>query len=159
MLIKRSHSPYPAGFPSPPLPTPSDHCGDRANVGPKSTIYEPRETLPVQSDKASGLLKGTLLFLGRSLLGLYFLLPGAAKFLDWDRHVVLMDTHQVPFIPVLLFTAGVFQIIGGICLLVNRQVLIAALGLAAMVLLINVNLHDFWNLYEGSTPSARLRTS
>ena len=26
---------------------------------------------------------------------------------------------------------------------------VCALGLAAMVLLINVNLHDFWNLYEG----------
>ena len=106
----------------------------------------------MQLDKASGLLKGTPLFLGRSLLGLYFLLPGAAKFLDWDRHVTLMDTHQMPLIPVLLATAGVLQIIGGICLLVNRQVLIAALGLAAMVLLINVNLHDFWNLYEGVNP-------
>ena len=152
MLLKRSHSRYSAGLPSPHPLAFLAIAGDRATVGPKSTIYEPRETLPVQSDKASGLLKGTLLFLGRSLLGLYFLLPGAAKFLDWNRHVVLMDTHQVPFIPVLLFTAGVFQIIGGICLLVNRQVLIAALGLAAMVLLINVNLHDFWNLYEGVNP-------
>ena len=90
--------------------------------------------------------------MGRSLLGLYFLVPGAAKFLDWDRHVALMDTHQMPLIPVLLATAGVFQIIGGICLLVNRQVLIAALGLAAMVVLINLNLHDFWNTYEGVNP-------
>ena len=152
MLLKRSHSRYSAGLPSPhPLPFLAI-AGDRATVGPKSTIYEPRETLPVQSDKASGLLKGTPLFLGRSLLGLYFLLPGAAKFLDWDRHVTLMDTHQMPLIPVLLATAGVLQIIGGICLLVNRQVLIAALGLAAMVVLINLNLHDFWNLYEGVNP-------
>jgi putative oxidoreductase len=41
---------------------------------------------------------------------------------------------------------------GGICLLVNRQVVIAALGLAVMVLLINTNLHDFWNMYEGVNP-------
>ena len=27
--------------------------------------------------------------------------------------------------------------------------MVCALGLAAMVVLINVNLHDFWNLYEG----------
>ena len=26
---------------------------------------------------------------------------------------------------------------------------ICALGLAVMVLLINLNLHDFWNIYEG----------
>ena len=31
----------------------------------------------------------------------------------------------------------------------NKQVVICALGLAAMVLLINLNLHDFWNVYEG----------
>ena len=106
----------------------------------------------MQFDTASHLLKGAPLLLGRSLLGLYFLLPGVAKFLDWEQHVTLMETHQMPLIPVLLATAGVLQIIGGICLLVNRQVLIAALGLAAMVFLINVNLHDFWNLYEGVNP-------
>ena len=106
----------------------------------------------MQTNNVSSLLQGTPLFVGQSLLGLYFLLPGAAKFLDWDRHVALMDTHQMPLIPVLLATAGIFQIIGGICLLVNRQILIAALGLAAMVLLINVNLHDFWNVYEGVDP-------
>lgn len=102
--------------------------------------------------QSSPVIQGVLILVGRSLLGLYFLLPGVAKFLDWDRHIVLMDTHQIPLIPALLATAGVFQIIGGICLLVNRQVLIAALGLAAMVLLINVNLHDFWNVYEGVNP-------
>ena len=106
----------------------------------------------MQLDKASRLLKGAPLLLGRSLLGLYFLLPGAAKFLDWERHVTLMETHQMSLIPILLATAGVFQIIGGICLLVNRQVLVASLGLAAMVVLINANLHDFWNLYEGVNP-------
>ena len=102
--------------------------------------------------QSSPVIQGVLILVGRSLLGLYFLLPGVAKFLDWDRHIVLMDTHQMPLIPALLATAGVFQIIGGICLLVNRQVVIAALGLAAMVLLINVNLHDFWNVYEGVNP-------
>jgi putative oxidoreductase len=27
-----------------------------------------------------------------------------------------------------------------------------ALGFAVMILLINVNLHDFWNVYEGVNP-------
>ena len=106
----------------------------------------------MQHNKTRITARASLVFVGQGFLGLYFLLPGAAKFLDWDRHVALMDTHQMPLIPMLLATAGVFQIIGGICLLVNRQVLIAALGLGAMVLLINVNLHDFWNVYEGVNP-------
>ena len=90
--------------------------------------------------------------MGRSLLGLYFLLPGVAKFLGWERHISLMETHEMPLIAPLLVTAGICQIMGGICLLVNRQVVIAALGLAVMVLLININLHDFWNIYEGVNP-------
>ncbi len=52
-------------------------------------------------------------------------------------------------IPVLLAIAGIAQIGGGICLLFNKQVVVCALGFAVMVLLINFNLHDFWNVYEG----------
>ena len=52
-------------------------------------------------------------------------------------------------VPALLALAGVTQIGASICLFLNKQVVICALGLAAMVLLINLNLHDFWNIYEG----------
>ena len=52
-------------------------------------------------------------------------------------------------VPTLLAIAGITQIGASICLLFNKQVVICALGLAAMVLLINLNLHDFWNVYEG----------
>jgi putative oxidoreductase len=34
----------------------------------------------------------------------------------------------------------------------NRQVVVCALGFFVMILLINVNLHDFWNVYEGVNP-------
>ena len=52
-------------------------------------------------------------------------------------------------VPVLLALAGVIQIGASILLLINKQVVICALALAGMVLIINVNLHDFWNIYEG----------
>lgn len=86
---------------------------------------------------------------GRVLLGLYFLVPGIAKFADWDRHVALMESHEMGMIPLQLAVAGVVQVIGGLCLILNKQVVICALGFATMTLLINVNLHDFWNIYEG----------
>ena len=94
-------------------------------------------------------MKATLLNVGRSLLALYFFLPGIMKFIDWDRHVALMETHGMIMVPVLLALAGVLQVGASICLLMNKQVAVCSLGLACMVLLINVNLHDFWNLYEG----------
>lgn len=82
---------------------------------------------------------------GRCLLALYFLLPGVLKFVAWDQHVSLMESHKMAFVPVLLFTAASLQIICSLLLLSNRLVAFSALVLAAMVLLINVNLHDFWN--------------
>jgi putative oxidoreductase len=94
-------------------------------------------------------MKSALTHTGRSLLALYFLLPGIAKFAQWDMHVTLMETHGMMMVPVLLALAGIIQIGASICLLLNKKVVICALGLAAMILIINVNLHDFWNIYEG----------
>ncbi|HAZ78425.1 MAG TPA: hypothetical protein DCX08_00690 [Porticoccaceae bacterium] len=94
-------------------------------------------------------MQSALIHMGRGLLAIYFLLPGIMKFVSWDMHVALMETHGMVMVPVLLAVAGVVQIAASICLFLNKQVVICALGLAAMVLLINLNLHDFWNVYEG----------
>ena len=94
-------------------------------------------------------MKIALTHIGRSLMALYFFLPGVMKFISWDMHVALMETHGMIMVPTLLALAGITQIAASICLFFNKQVVICALGLAAMVLLININLHDFWNIYEG----------
>ncbi len=52
-------------------------------------------------------------------------------------------------IPILLAIAGIAQVGGSILLLLNKQVVVCAIGFAAMILLINLNLHDFWNIYDG----------
>ena len=94
-------------------------------------------------------MKIALTHIGRSLMALYFFLPGVMKFISWDMHVALMETHGMIMVPTLLALAGITQIAASICLFFNKKVVICALGLAAMVLLININLHDFWNIYEG----------
>jgi putative oxidoreductase len=63
--------------------------------------------------------------------------------------MALMETHNMIMIPALLATAGAIQIIGSTCLILNKKVVECALLLAGLVLLINFNLHDFWNIYEG----------
>ena len=60
-------------------------------------------------------------------------------------------------IPVLLAIAGTAQVIGSISLLLNRHVVVCALGFALMTMLINFNLHDFWNTYEGVNPDRELQ--
>ena len=90
-----------------------------------------------------------LINISRVLLAIYFLFPGISKFIFWDMHIALMETHNMIMVPFLLAITGVIQVIGSIFMLLNRQVVICALVFAAMVLFININLHDFWNIYEG----------
>ena len=95
------------------------------------------------------ILKNLLIHVGRIFLALYFLLPGIGKFIAWDDQVALMEAHDMKMVPVLLAVAGIIQILGSISILLNKYVVICALGFAAMTILININLHDFWNVYEG----------
>ena len=95
------------------------------------------------------MMQSVITHTGRILLVLYFLAPGIGKFAAWDMNIALMETHNIMMAPVLLAIAGVAQVGGSILLLLNRQVVFCALGFAVMVLLINLNLHDFWNVYEG----------
>lgn len=94
-------------------------------------------------------MKSVLAHIGRLFLGLYFLIPGIGKFLSWDSSVALMETHNMKMIPVLLAISGMAQVVGGLSLLLNKHVVICSLGFALMIILININLHDFWNVYEG----------
>ena len=94
-------------------------------------------------------MKSVLAHIGRSFLGLYFLIPGIGKFSSWDSSVALMETHNMKTIPVLLAISGIAQVVGGLSLLLNKHVVICSLGFALMIILINLNLHDFWNVYEG----------
>ena len=94
-------------------------------------------------------MKTALIHTGRTLLALYFLYPGILKFIDWDGGITLMETHNMVMVPILLALAGIIQIATSICLLINKKVVICALTLAGLTIAINVNLHDFWNVYEG----------
>ena len=93
--------------------------------------------------------KKILMHIGRVFLALYFLLPGISKFTSWESSAALMEAHNMVMIPFLLTIAGIAQVLGGISLLLNRYVVVCALGFALMTILINLNLHDFWNIYEG----------
>mgnify|MGYP000169355726 FL=1 len=102
-------------------------------------------------------MKLILMHAGRIFLAIYFLIPGISKFTSWNTSVALMEAHNMKMIPTLLAIAGIAQLVGSISLLLNRHVVICALGFAVMTLLINFNLHDFWNIYEGVNPDRELQ--
>lgn len=98
----------------------------------------------------SGLLmKLMLINISRVILALYFLLPGISKFMYWNMHIELMETHNMIMAPLFLAITGAAQVVGSIFLIFNRWVIEWSLVFAAMVIVINLNLHDFWNIYEG----------
>jgi putative oxidoreductase len=86
---------------------------------------------------------------GRILLGLYFLLPGISKITGFEGTIQYMEVHGVPAVAALLPITIVLQLGGGAALIAGWQIRATALMLAGMTLVINVFMHDFWNVYEG----------
>lgn len=86
-----------------------------------------------------------LMSIGRTLLGLYFLIPGLMKFAAWDMHIEMMTLHNIPSPAPLLLIATLAEIIAGVFLIIKSHVRFMALGCALLVLIINVMMHDFWN--------------
>ena len=87
--------------------------------------------------------------LGRFLLGLYFFLPGISKVKGYTETLSYMALHNIPLPEVLLPITIALQVGGGVMLLLGLRVGQVALTLAALTLVINLGMHDFWSVYEG----------
>ncbi len=101
-------------------------------------------------------VQAACLLIGRSILGLYFLVPGIMKFISWDMHVALMERHNMILVPYLLGLAAITEIALGAMLLINYKIFYGALLLVGLVVLVNFNLHDFWN-YTGAEGAHELQ--
>jgi len=83
---------------------------------------------------------------GRSLLGLYFIVPGLSKVFDPASTLALMRMKGVPFSLVLLPLTIVIQLLGGIFLILGRNLRLTAFILFGLTILINIFIHNFWAL-------------
>ena len=83
---------------------------------------------------------------GRSLLGLYFIAPGLSKVFDFASTLALMRMKGVPFSLVLLPLTIVIQLLGGIFLILGKNLRLAAFMLFGLTILINIFIHNFWAL-------------
>ena len=91
-------------------------------------------------------LDSTFFIVGRSLLGLYFILPGLSKVFDFASTLALMRMKGVPFSLVLLPLTIVVQLLGGIFLVLGRNLRLAAFILFGLTIIINLFIHNFWAL-------------
>ena len=91
--------------------------------------------------------------LGRSLLGLYFFVPGLLKIFDYSGTQSLMALKGIPLYELALPLTIFIQILGGILLILGQNLRITALSLFFLTILINIFMHNFWTL-EGDPSQA-----
>ncbi|MFT6432005.1 MAG: putative oxidoreductase [Candidatus Azotimanducaceae bacterium] len=94
-------------------------------------------------------LNNITLLAGRFFMGIYFILPGISKITSFDGMSAYMESHGVPFIPVLLVVTIVLQLALGLFMIIGYQTKITAFLLAGMVLVISLFMHDFWTMEDG----------
>ena len=90
---------------------------------------------------------------GRVLLGLYFIVPGLMKVLNFDGTAEYIAAHGMVFIPFFLVLTIVLQLGGGACLVLGYRQREVSFVLAGLVLVISVVMHDFWSMEQGKLKS------
>lgn len=84
---------------------------------------------------------------GRVILGLYFLLPGALlKIVNPDATAEAMAAKGMFAVSFFLVLTIIIQFAGGVAMIVGYQTKIAAFILAGLTLVINLVMHNFWEV-------------
>ncbi|OUW37064.1 MAG: hypothetical protein CBD35_05560 [Verrucomicrobia bacterium TMED175] len=91
-------------------------------------------------------MTNNLYSLGRFLLGLYFLLPGLAKVFLFQENLDVVILREVPLPTISLTLVAICQVVLGLFLMLGKYIQLSAIILAVVTLLINLYIHDFWNM-------------
>lgn len=91
-------------------------------------------------------LDNLFFIVGRTLLGLYFIGPGLGKVFEFTATLALMRVKGVPFSLVLLPLTIFIQLIGGIFLILGKNLRLASFILFGLTICINIFIHNFWTL-------------
>ena len=92
-------------------------------------------------------LDNLFFIVGRSLLGLYFIAPGLSKVFNYASTLTLMKMKGVPFSAALLPMTIAIQLLGGIFLVLGKNLRLTALILFGLTIFINIFIHNFWTLH------------
>jgi putative oxidoreductase len=84
--------------------------------------------------------------IGRALLGIYFLLPGLGKIFTYSDNLILLASKGVPLSVFSLPLTILIEISLGLFLIFGRYVRVSSIILFSLTILINIFIHDFWNL-------------
>lgn len=82
-------------------------------------------------------------------MGVYFILPGISKIVDFEGTSGYMANHGVPLVSLLLVITIILQLALGLFMIVGFQTKLTAFLLAGMVLVISIFMHNFWSMEDG----------
>ncbi len=88
----------------------------------------------------------TFIITGRTLIGITFLVAGLHKALFWDGPAMWMASKGLPFVPFLLGTAMVVELLAAVLLIAGIKVKQTAIGLVLLLLPMTLIMHTFWNM-------------
>mgnify|MGYP001102968639 CR=1 FL=1 len=91
-------------------------------------------------------LDNLFFIVGRTLLGLYFIGPGLSKVFEFTAILALMRIKGVPFSSALLPLTIFIQLIGGMFLILGKNLRLASFILFGLTICINIFIHNFWAL-------------
>lgn len=91
------------------------------------------------------MLKRTVFVLARAVFGAKFALDGYENISANDDMVAYAESAGVPFASVLVPTASAALLAGGVLLALGLAPVLGVVGIAAFLLGVTPELHDFWN--------------
>jgi putative oxidoreductase len=102
-------------------------------------------TLDTVSGSAAGRWNDIADLAGRIALALIFIMSGADKlFAHTAETVQLMQAYRVPLAGVLVYPAGVFELVSGLALALGYRARLAGLLLALYTAFVSPIFHAFW---------------
>lgn len=85
---------------------------------------------------------------GRILLALIFLVSAFGKITGWSQTAQLMASKGFPLVPLFLFGAIVFELVGNLSLMLGFKAKIGAILLIIFLIPATLIFHNFW-AYQG----------
>lgn len=82
--------------------------------------------------------------IGRFLLSLIFIMSGIGKLFDWSGTAAYMRSEGMVAVPFFLIMAVLFEVLGGLSLLLGFKARWGALALIVFLIPTTLIFHDFW---------------
>lgn len=86
--------------------------------------------------------------IGRILISQIFLMSGIHKIMAWNQTAASMEKEGVVVVPLILLGGIIFEIGGGLSVLLGWRARLGALALIVFLIPTTLIFHDFWT-YEG----------